>query len=127
MDAPVAHGTDSSIGELFGRLTNDGKAFVQAEIGLYKAIATRRAAKAGSGAAALVAALFLLNAALITLIVCLALELALHVGPAFAGLIVFAVIGLVSFFLVRFGLGKMKALSGDEEENAALTLGETTA
>ena len=127
MDAPVSHGADRSIGELFGRLTDESKAFVQAEIGLYKAIATRRAAKAGSGAAALVAALFLLNAALITLIVCLALELALHVGPAFAGLIVFAVIGIGCFFLVRFGLGKMQALSGDAEEKAALAAGETTA
>ena len=127
MDAPVTHGADRSIGELFGRVTDEGKAFVQAEIGLYKAIAARRAAKAGSGAAALVAALFLLNAALITLIVCLALELAMHVGPAFAGLIVFAVVGIGCFFLVRFGLAKMKALSGDEEEKAALALGETTA
>lgn len=124
MDAQVGKTGESSIGDLFGRLAEDGKAFLRAEAGLYQAIAKRRAGKAAGGAGALVAAFLLLNAALITLLVCLALALALHIGPVLAGLAVFVATGLVAFVLVRFGLARMRALSGDEEERAALAAGE---
>ena len=127
MHGSVGNGGEPSIGELFSRLSADGKAYIQAEVGLYRTIARRRLGKARNGAIALVAALFLVNAALITLVVCLALELALHVGPALAGLIVFAAIGVVGFLLVRYGAGKLSALSGDEEERQALATGERSA
>lgn len=115
---------EASVGDLFGRLADDGKAYVRAEAELYKAIARRRATKAGGGAAALVAALFLLNAALVTLTVCLALALALLVGPVLAGLIVFFVVGAIAGGLAYWGLGKVKAIGGDEEERKALKAGE---
>ncbi len=124
MDAPAAKTGESSIGDLFGRLAEDGKALVRAEVGLYQAIAKRRAGMAAGGAAAMVAAFLLLNGALVTLLVCLALGLALHIGPVLAGLAVFLVTGIVAFVLVRYGLGKMKALSGDADEKAALAAGE---
>jgi hypothetical protein len=124
LDAPAGKTSESSIGDLFGRLAEDGKAFVRAEVGLYQAIAKRRAGMAAGGAAAMVAAFLLLNAALITLLVCLALGLAPHIGPVLAGLAVFAVTGLVAFLLVRYGMGKMQALSGDADEKAALAAGE---
>ncbi|MFN3388676.1 MAG: phage holin family protein [Allosphingosinicella sp.] len=121
---PVGTQSEASVGDLFGRLAEDGKAYVRAEAELYKAIARRRASKAGGGAAALVAAVFLLNAALITLTVFLALALTLLVGPLLAGLIVFFVVSAIAAGLAWWGLGKVKAIGGDEEERKALKAGE---
>lgn len=124
MDAPASTTTESSIGDLFGRLADDGRAFARAEIGLYQAIARRRAGKAAPGAAAIVGAVFLLNAALVTLTVCLALALALLIGPLLAGIAVFLLLAIVSYVLVRWGMTRLQALSGDAEEKAALAGGE---
>ena len=124
MDSPAGQSEESSIGELFGRATDEAKAFARAEIGLYQAIARYRVSKARNGAIALVAALFLVNAALITLFVMIGMALALHIGPLLAGLAVFVAVGILGFVLVRFGIGKMSALSGDPEERAALAAGE---
>jgi hypothetical protein len=114
---------EASIGDLFTRLKEDGSAFLKAEAGLYRAIARHRIGKARNGVIALVAAIFLLNAALITLMVCIALALATLVGPLLAGIITFAAVGIVGFLLVRWGAGKLAALAGDEEERAALAAG----
>ena len=127
MDAPAGRTSDPSIGELFGRLAEDGKAYARAEIGLYRTIAARRVGKARNGAIALVAALFLVNAALIALLVGFALQLAQWIGPALGGLAVFLIVGVIGFLLVRYGAGKLAALSGDEEERAALRVGEKIA
>jgi hypothetical protein len=121
---PAGQPPDPSIGDLFGRLADEGKAYVRAEAEVYKAVATRRLANARSGAVALVAAFLLLNAALIALVICLALALAPRVGPVLAGLIVFAATAAIAFFLIRFGAGRLKALGGDSEERAALAAGE---
>ena len=123
MGAPAGNKDESSLGELFGRLADDGRAFVKAEAGLYKTIALRRAGKAKSGAIALVAAALLANAALIVLLIGIALELAVHVGRFFGALITALGAGLIAFLLIRFGAARMKALSGDEEESKALAAG----
>ncbi|HEX2763663.1 MAG TPA: phage holin family protein [Allosphingosinicella sp.] len=117
-------GTEASIGELFGQLADDARAYAQAEIGLYQAVARRRIGRARNGAIALVVALLLVNAALITLLVSLALELALHTGPALAGIIMTVVVGGIAFVLARWGAGKLSALGGDPEERAALRSAE---
>ena len=119
-----SHGPETSVGDLFGRLAEDGKAFVRAEAGLYKAIARRRVSIATPGAMALVAAVFLANAALVTLVVCLALALALYIGPILAGIIVFALVCAIAGGLAYWGAGKLKALGGDEAERKALEAGE---
>src|SRR3954467_4183712 len=123
MDAPTGRSAESSIGELFGRLAEDAKAFARAEAGLYRAIAVRRAGLARNGAIALVVALLLVNAALVALLVGLAMQLAAWVGPALGGLIVFLVSAVIGFALVRYGAGKLGALGGDAEERAALRSG----
>src|SRR3954469_228001 len=123
MDAPAGRTGESSIGELFGRLAEDGRSFVEAEIGLYKKVAVRRAGLARNGAIALVAALFLVNAALVALLVGLALQLAIWVGPALGGMIVFVAAATIGFALVRYGAGKLTALGGDADERAALSGG----
>jgi ACR3 family arsenite efflux pump ArsB len=126
LDAPVGNG-ESSIGELFGRLADDARGFARAEIGLYRTIAKRRAGKAAGGVAALVVAFLLVNAALIALLVSFVIGLALHIGPVLAGLAVFVVVAIVAGLLARWGAGKMQALSGDAEEQAALAAGERLA
>jgi hypothetical protein len=124
LDSPA--GTEeSSLGELFGRLSDDARAYAAAEAKLYQAIARRRLSRARNGAIALVAAALLANAALIVLLVGLSLELATWVGPALAGLIVTFVVLGIAFVLVRFGAAKLGALGGDPEERAALRAGET--
>src|SRR3954468_7895709 len=120
MDAPAGRRGESSIGELFGRLAEDGRSFLQAEASLYKAVALRRASLARNGAIALVAAVFLVNAALVALLVGLAMQLATWVGPALGGVIVFLAAAAIAFALVRYGAGKLAALSGDADERAAL-------
>jgi len=124
MDMPASKPPEPSIGDLFGRLADEGKAYVRAEANVYKAVATRRIGNARSGVIALVAAALLMNAALGALVLCLALGLAPIMGPVLAGLLVFAAIAVISFFLVRFGAARMKALGGDAEERAALAATE---
>ena len=111
---------ESSIGDLFGRLADDGRAFVRAEAEVYKAVAARRAGKARNGAIAIAIALMLAEAAIVVLLVMSAFALALHIGPLLAGLIVAAIASLIAFLLVRYGADRMKALGGDAEERAAL-------
>jgi fatty acid desaturase len=129
LDAPAGMGDgsigESSIGELFGRLAEDGKAYVRAEANLYRAIALRRVGQARNAAIALVAALFLVNAALIALLVGFALQLGEWIGPALGGLVVFLVVGAVGFLLVRYGAARLGALGGDADERAALGQPET--
>ena len=124
LDRGPATPPETSVGDLFGRLAEDGKSFVRAEADLYKAIAKRRVSIATPGAVALVAAVFLANAALVTLIVCLALALALQVGPVLAGLITFVLVCAIAGGLAWWGIGKLKALGGDAEEKAALAAAE---
>lgn len=124
MDAPAGN-RERSLGELFGRLSDEARSYAAAEAKLYQAIAARRIGRARNGAIALVVAALLANAALSVLLIGLSLELALHVGPALGGLIVTLVVLAIAFLLVRYGAGKLGALSGDPEERAALQAGET--
>ncbi|MBV8685139.1 MAG: phage holin family protein [Alphaproteobacteria bacterium] len=126
LDGPTSSPGESSIGELFGKLAEDGKAYLRAEANLYRTVAMRRVGLARNGAIALAAAFLLLNAALIALLVGFAMQLAKLVGPALGGLIVFAVVAVLGFVLVRYGAAKLGALGGDEEERAALAGGEKT-
>ena len=124
---PHAAKQERSIGELFGQLSDDARGYAAAEAKLYQAIARRRVGRARNGAIALVVAALLANAALSVLLIGFLLELARHVGPALAGLIVtLAVLG-ITFFLVRYGAAKLGALGGDAEERAALKVGEKAA
>jgi hypothetical protein len=124
LDSPA--GTqERSIGELFGQLSDDARGYAAAEAKLYQAIARRRMGRARNGAIALVVAALLANATLSVLLIGLSLELAVHIdSPALGALIVTVVVLGIAFFLVRYGASKLGALSGDPEEQAALTAGE---
>ena len=127
MDARVQNPTDAGIGDLFSELVADGRTLVSAEVNLYKQIARYRVGKAKNGAIALVAAGLLAYAALIAFLVGVVIGLADLIGPVLGGLAVLAVSGIVAFLLVRYGAGKMAALSGDEDEKAAIRAGENRA
>lgn len=115
---------DNSIGDLVGQLVGDARTVAAAEANLYKQIALYRVGKARTGAIALAAGGFLAFAGLIAALVGLVMGLADWIGPVAAGLVVLAATGAAGYLLVRFGLGKMAALSGDAEEKAAITAGE---
>lgn len=120
MDMQTSRPEEPSIGDLFGRLADDAKAYIRAEAELCKAIALHRLGAARNGAIAMVAALFLMNAALVTLVVCFALVLAPAVGPILAGIIVFVAVAIISLLLVLYGASRLKLLGGDEEERKVL-------
>lgn len=125
MDAPDGNPQDDSIAELVGRLIDEGRDVARAEVAVYKAIARRRAVMAKKGMVALVAATVLGWFAVTALVLGLVFGLATLIGPLAAGLAIAALLGVGAFVLLRFGLARMAALSGDEEERQALARGDT--
>lgn len=103
-----------TIGELFAQLVDDAKALVRAEADYYRLLVTGRIAGLKVAAALIVAALFLLQASLTTLLIGIGLAIARlfeRVGIA-GGVLVAAVIGLVvSGLLVRGAIGQIAAAS----------------
>lgn len=124
MDAPVHNPQEESIGDLFGRLIDDGRTLARAEVNLYKQVARYRMGKARSGITGLVAGGVLLWFAFMALVFGIVLGLADVIGPVLSGLAVAAVLGIGGYLLVRYGLTGLQALSGDEEEREALRRGE---
>jgi hypothetical protein len=125
LDAPVEDPREESIGDLFGRLIEDGRSYARAEIDLLKEIARHRAGRARTGLILLVAGGVLLLSSLTALILGLVLGLAALTGPLLAGLIIAAVLAGTGYGLVRVGLKGLRALSGDAEEKQAVARGET--
>lgn len=123
MDAQVREPQNESIADLVTRAVEEGRTYARAEIDLYKAIARHRATRAKSGAVFLAVAAVLGWFAITALILGLVLGLATLIGPLGAGLAVSAVLGIAAFLLLRKGIAGLGALSGDEEEQAALDRG----
>ena len=124
MDAPAQDPRDESIGDLFGRLIEDGRTYARAEIDLLKEIARHRAGRARTGLILLVAGGVLLFSSLIALILGLVLGLAAATGPLLAGIIVAAALAGIGYLLIRFGLAGVRALGGEEDERQAIARGE---
>ena len=118
---------EESIGALLGRLADDGRAYVKAELGVYKAIAARRAARARTGLIALLAGAVLLISSITALLFGLVLWLSTLIGPLLAGLAVAALLILLGYLLVRMGISGLRALGGDEAERDALARGDDQA
>ena len=123
----MSNPVESSLGDLFHQLVDDGRSVVKAEVNLYKQIGLYRAGKAKSGLIAFVAGGLLAFSALIAFMVSLVMGLDPLIGPVGGGLVVLAASGGIAFLLFRYGAGKMGALSGDAEEKAALAAGERQA
>jgi hypothetical protein len=125
LDGPAEDPRDESIGDLFGRLIDDGRSYAKAEIDLYRQIALHRAGRARTGLVALIAGAVLLLSSLTALILGLVLGLAELIGPLLAGLAIAALLALAGYVLIRFGLKGLRALAGEEGERQALSRGET--
>ena len=82
---------EESIGELLGRLVEDGKGYARAEIGYYRTLVTSKLGDAKAGVAMGAVALVLVLSAIGALLVGLILTLETLVGPGFATLIVIGV------------------------------------
>jgi hypothetical protein len=91
---------DQPVGELIGRVLEDGKAFALAELNVVKAIAEEKVSALKAPAVAVVAALLISQAAIIVLAVGITMALANLVGPLLAGLI-----GFLVFCGIAGGLG----------------------
>ncbi|HEY0326052.1 MAG TPA: phage holin family protein, partial [Allosphingosinicella sp.] len=115
---------DESIGELFSRLVEDGRAYARAELDLVKQIARHRAAKAKTGAILLGVGVTLLLCSLTALVLALVLGLATLIGPFGAGMAVFIVLAVAGGLLARAGAKGLASLGGDDEEKAALAKAE---
>jgi hypothetical protein len=78
---------EKPVGELFGQLIDEGKAYAKAELGLAKASAEAKAQAAKKPALLGFAAFLFLQAAIVVLCITIALALATLIGPLAGGLI----------------------------------------
>ncbi|HEV2816589.1 MAG TPA: phage holin family protein [Allosphingosinicella sp.] len=124
MDAPGEEPREDSIGELVGRLIEDGRSYAEAELELLRAIAEYRAQRARKALVLLAAGAFLLVSAITALVIGAVEEAALNMHPILAGLLVAAAMAGAGYLLVRLGLAGLKTLGRDEAERAALDKGE---
>jgi hypothetical protein len=124
LDGPDADPREESIGDLFGRLVEDGRAYAEAELKLVKAIAEYRAQRAGRALGLLAAGVFLALSAATALVVGAVLGLSLYMHPFLAGLLVAAVLAGGGYALAMAGLKGMKSLGRDHAEQAALDKGD---
>ncbi len=109
MPAPD-HGTgEPGLTTLIGRLIDDSRSVVSAEVTLYKAKASERIAAYKSAIVFFAAAGILALAALVALLVGLIGALATLIGPLAATLIVVAVVLVIAAILAVVGRGKLAA------------------
>jgi hypothetical protein len=110
----MANGGDEEekpIGELFGQLIDEGKAYAKAELGLARASAESKAEAAKKPALLGGAAFLFLQAGVIVLCMTLALALATLIGPLAGGLIAALItfgIAYGLYLLAMQELGKLK-------------------
>jgi hypothetical protein len=122
---PSGDPSDESIGDLVSRLIEDGRRYARAELDLVREIARHRAEKARSGFVILIVGIVLALSAVTALILGLVLGLATLIGPVLAGIALAALLAGAGYFLIQAGLSRLQALSGDEEERAAIARGES--
>ena len=105
---------EEGIGELLGRLVEDGKGYAQAEIGYYRALIRSKLPDVTAALWMGAVALALVFAAMIALVVGLVLTLATLVGPGWATLIVFAGILAIAGLMGWLAYGHVKRLMGQK-------------
>ena len=123
MDAPGEDSRQDSIGDLVGRLIEDGRSYAEAELKLLKAIAEYRAQRAGKALALLAVGGVVLLSAVTGLTVGAVLGLSLSMSPFLAGLLVAAALAAAGYALVRAGLAGLKGLGRDQAEQEAIDQG----
>lgn len=115
---------EESIGDLVGRLVEDGRAYAEAEIALCKAIVEYRAVRARKALVALAIGWFLLFAAMTALVIAAMVSLSQTIGPLLAGIVVGVPLAAGGYALARYGWTGVKGLGRDAPEQAAIDRGE---
>lgn len=114
---------DETIGDLVGRLVEDGRDYAKAEFNLYRAIVEYRALRARRAVVMLAIGWFLLIAAMSALTIGAMIALSLKIGPLLAGLAVFVPLALAGYALAHYGWAGMRGLGRDAPEAAAIERG----
>lgn len=104
---------EESIGELIGRLVEDGKGVARAEIDYYRALAATKVGEARAGLILGIAALVIALCSVTALFVGLILSLAPLVGPGLATLIVIVVALALAGLLGWLAYRHLARLFGD--------------
>ncbi len=96
---------EAPIGDLVGRLIDQGKGYARAEVGLAKAIATAKVDTIKLPVALFAAALLFVIAGVVTFCITLALALATLIGPLAGGLLAtmisFAIAGGLAYVAMK--------------------------
>ena len=100
---------EKPIGELFGRLIDESKAYARAEIGLAKANAEAKADDLKWPAVLLFSSLLFAQAAVTVAAVTVALTLATLVGPLAGGIIAILFASGVAYLLYSVGMSKLRS------------------
>ncbi len=123
MDAPAEDPRDESIGDLLGRLVDDGRTYAEAELALIKAIAQYRAQRARRALVSLAIGWFLLVTSTTAVVMGAVLSLAQRLDPFWAGLIVGIPLAAGGYALVSYGWAGVKGLTRDTAEQQAIDEG----
>lgn len=99
---------EAPIGDLFGRLVEQGKGYVRAEVGLTKAIASAKADAIKLPAILLGAALLFVIAGVVVFCMTIALALATLIGPLAGGLVATLIAFAIAGGLAWFAVGRLK-------------------
>jgi hypothetical protein len=123
LDAPGEDPRQESIGDLVGRLIEDGRSYAEAELELVKAIAEYRALRARRALVALAVGWFLLVTSTTAVVIGAVLSLAQHLDAFWAGLVVGVPLAAGGYALVSYGWAGVKGLTRDKAEQEALDRG----
>ncbi|UZK66826.1 phage holin family protein [Sphingomonas sp. M1-B02] len=105
---------DEGLGDLLGRLVDEGKGYARAEVGYYRTLVRSKLRDARAMLWMGAAALTLAQAAMIALVVGLVLTLSPYVGPGWATLIVVVAILLVAGIMARLAWVHVKRIIGEK-------------
>ena len=102
---------EKPIGELFGQLIDEGKAYAQAELGLAKASAEAKANELKWPVILLFSSLLFAQAAVTVAAVTVALALATLIGPLAGGVVAILMAGGAAYLFYAIGIAKLKAVN----------------
>jgi hypothetical protein len=120
LDEPAGDPREETIGDLFGRLVEDGRTYAEAELALIKAIAEYRALRARRALVALAAGWFLLVSSMTALVIGAVTGLSQHMSPFLSGLLVGVPMAAGGYALVSYGWRGIKGLGRDTAEQQAI-------
>lgn len=123
MDAAEPEPQGESIGDLLGRLVEDGRSYAEAELELVKAIAAYRAQRARRALVSLAIGWFLLVTSTSAVVMGAVLSLAQRLDAFWAGLIVGIPLAACGYALVSLGWAGVKGLARDSAEQQAIDKG----